>query len=111
MRKFSFLPLALLLLFFSPAAAFADSAPAEIGYTKEGLLYEVHNLSCLSYLDDSIFITKEIIYQGNALPQLELSWTETIKGAQYSGTLYLVKFTYYSDRNQTAAVYEGTLTR
>lgn len=110
-KKTYFLPLTLLLLLSFPTVVSADSAIAENGYTQEGIYYEVHNISYSLYASDSIPVTKEIVYHGKVFPQAELEWVEIIKGSQYSGTLYLVEFTYSSKDNQTTATYEGTLTR
>ena len=57
----------------------------------------------------SAYVTRQVIYTGIVTPSKELSWTETLNGGTYSGTLYLSRVSYDFDGNQTIATYCGAL--
>ena len=61
--------------------------------------------------DDTITVTRTIVYEGKVNVPTSRWWSETIDGITYSGTLYLLFDDYDAAGNQTTAVYNGTLTR
>lgn len=67
--------------------------------------YQVNDF--LVYEQDSISVTREIIYNGKVTPAKTISMTEEHNGIMYSGTLTLRSCMYVN--NQTVATYSGTL--
>ena len=60
-----------------------------------------------AYSSSSIFLKRKMTYLGFVVPDRTITGYVVDKGIVYSGTLYLVNYTYFN--NQTIALYEGTL--
>ena len=108
MKKFiSFITLCMLLICF-PTHISANS-PSITGYTQDGIFYEAITLEenlnfTIVPFSDTMSLTKEITYNGIITPKNSITWSETISGTTFSGTLYLQSF-YYSN-NKTIATYK-----
>ena len=113
MRKL-FLLFTLCGCLFLSVPVHAQDITQEIGcqVTTEYVISQVTTLETIYHLDNtraSAYITtsKEITYTGIITPAASISWTETIDGTKYSGTLYRQSFYHNSDK--TIAIYKGTL--
>lgn len=112
MKKFTpLIMLCMCLLLSNPVYAYSDTSTI-VGYTKDGIFYEAITLEMNSSLSlygnaDIVTLTKEITFTGMVTPNESLSWTETINGTTYSGTMYLQNYYYYA--GETVATYKGTL--
>ena len=102
------LTIVLLSLSFHTYAAECPHSPLiTTGYTSEGIYYEVHGDTSLPQRSDSIFVTRQVTYDGDITPEQQISWTESIGGVTYTGTLNL-HHSYYRNHKTTAG-YRGTL--
>lgn len=84
----------------------------EKGYTEDGIYYELYKSN--EQADDltvsgSVSVTREILYYAVVFPPMEIEWTETISGVNYTGTLRLLNFSVNPDAETTIAAYSGTL--
>lgn len=96
MRKL-FLLFTLCGCLFLSVPVHAQDITQEIGcqLTTENAISQIIRLETICHLDNiraSAYITtsKEITYAGIVTPEVSISWTETINGMKYSGTLYPV---------------------
>lgn len=111
MKKFTpLIMLCICLLLSTPVYASNDTSTI-VGYTRGGIFYEAITLEMDSSLSlygnaDIVTLTKKITFAGMVTPNESLSWTETISGTIYSGTIYLQNY-YYA--GETVATYKGTL--
>ncbi len=102
------LTIVLLSLSFHTYAAESPHSPLiATGYTSEGIYYEVHGDTSLPYRSDHITVTRQVTYDGKVTPEQQISWTESIGGVTYTGTLNLFQSSYRN--NKTIAGYRGTL--
>lgn len=85
-----------------------DSTFIRYGMTDDGITYQVLG-NTLAATEDTITVTRTIIFDGQVTPALSQSWTEYINGIKYSGSLYLVFSVYNAETNETKATYEGVL--
>ncbi len=111
-RIYSLLLASVLILSLSvPVCAETAEFPViTSGYTEEGIFYEIHGETFSLRRGDSQFVTRYVTYSGKVTPQAQLSWTETLNGVSYTGTLSLIRQMYDKKENKTYATYAGTLT-
>lgn len=113
MNKISVVALSLLVSSVFPFSAQANvQSPSlnVLGYTTEGVRYEVHGTSYVQLTADSIFVTRRVTFDGFILPSDTFFWQEKIDKVTYSGTLQLKSYSYDAKAKKTIATYEGTLT-
>jgi len=87
----------------------------EAGYTEDGIYYEIYDN--LTIIDDirtrasgSVYVERSIYFSGTSVtPQSTTSWTETINGKVYSGTLSLKSYAKDYIYSITQANYKGYL--
>lgn len=78
------------------------------GYTENGIYYEVYGQTFLQPRSDSIFVTRQVTYEGRINPEKQIFWKESVNGVTYTGNLKLAQVMH--DVNKTIAFYRGTLT-
>lgn len=123
MKKICVISLSIILLFSFPVTVSAETQKDTIiknetqidtlitsGYTDEGFYYTAYDALYVINSDNSISVSKRLIYDGNITPPIQISWQERINGVSYSGILYLASYTYKPSTGTTTAEYYGTLT-
>lgn len=80
------------------------------GHIEETVHYEIYGTSYVQLTANSVFVTRQVTYEGFVIPSSEVSWQEKIKDITYSGTLRLKIHTFNPKTQKTTATYEGTLT-
>ena len=110
-KNYFFLTLILILSFsFTTYAKEPEKIFIHSGITTEGINYQVYGTT-LSVTNDSINVSRTVVFDGKVAVERTRTWTEYIDGELYSGTLYLVSSLYNRETNQTTVVYQGTLTK
>lgn len=113
MKIFTALVLSFILLLSCPFSVQASCQPPVLkteGYTEDAVRYEVHGTSYVQLTSDSIFVTRQVTYDGFVIPPGQVSWQEKINAITYSGTLSLKSHAFNPKTQKTTATYEGTLT-
>lgn len=113
MKIFTALVLSFILLLVCPFSVQASCHPPVLkteGYTEEAVRYEVHGTFYVQLTSDSIFVTRQVTYDGFVIPSSQVFWREKINDITYSGNLQLKKQNFNPKTQKTTATYEGTLT-
>ncbi len=113
MKKICIITLSFCLILFFPLSVHASEQPPHLstnGYTKENVHYEVQGAFYIRLAANSIFVSREVTYNGKVIPSRQIDWQEKVGDVSYSGTLTLKKSTYSVATQKTIASYEGILT-
>lgn len=80
------------------------------GYTPEGVYYEIYaekGMGQYSTDSESLYVTRNVVYDGRIQPPGQIFWREQVGSSYYSGTLSLQRYRYSA--TQTTATYAGTI--
>ena len=113
MKKIMTTTLSVLLLSALPLSIQANGQPPLLnvaGCTADAVRYEVHGTTYVQLTADSIFVTRQVSFDGFVVPSDKLFGQEGINQVTYSGTLKLASYSFNAKTQKTIAIYEGTLT-